>query len=102
MIKHVIIWKLKEEYSFSEKQLIKAKAKLNLESLVGKIKGLTSLTVRIDGLLSSNADMMLDSTFETVEDLNAYKTAPMHVSVADTFVRPFVETRSCFDYEEQD
>ncbi len=99
MIKHVIIWKLKEEYSFAEKESIKANAKLNLESLVGKIRGLTALNVRVSGLLSSSADMMLDSTFDSFDALREYKKAPEHVKVADTFVRPFVEIRLCFDYE---
>ena len=61
MVKHIILWKLKEEYnSFSVKQGIKD----GLEGLMGKIPGLVEIKVQIDSLASSNADVMLYSVFE--------------------------------------
>ena len=42
---------------------------------------------------------MLDSTFESAEALKGYSKNPAHVAVADTRVRPFVETRLCLDFE---
>ena len=99
MVKHVILWKLKE-FSDEEKMNIKAEIKENLESLMGKIPGLLDIKVHIDGLLpTSNADFMLDSTFESAEALKSYAVHPKHVAVADGKVRPFVESRSCIDFE---
>ena len=99
MIKHVILWTLKNEYSEEEKAQIKRGIKQNLEGLSGKIPGLLEIKVNIDGLSSSNADLMLDSTFENVEALKNYAVHPEHVHVADTYVRPFTATRSCLDFE---
>ena len=99
MIKHVILWTLKNEYSEEEKDQIKLGIKQNLEGLLGKIPGLSEIKVNIDGLSSSNADLMLDSTFENVEALKNYAVHPEHVHVADTYVRPFTATRSCLDFE---
>ena len=99
MIKHVILWTLKNEYSEEEKAQIKLGIKQNLEGLLGKIPGLSEIKVNIDGLSSSNADLMLDSTFENVEALKNYAVHPEHVHVADTYVRPFTQTRLCLDYE---
>lgn len=99
MIKHVILWTLKNEYSEEEKAQIKRGIKQNLEGLSGKIPGLSEIKVNIDGLSSSNADLMLDSTFENVEALKNYAVHPEHVHVADTYVRPFTATRSCLDFE---
>ncbi len=99
MIKHVILWTLKNEYSEEEKAQIKLGIKQNLEGLLGKIPGLSEIKVNIDGLSSSNADLMLDSTFENVEALKNYAVHPKHVHVADTYVRPFTATRSCLDFE---
>ena len=99
MIKHVILWTLKNEYSEEEKTQIKLSIKQNLEGLLGKIPGLSEIKVNIDGLSSSNADLMLDSTFENVEALKNYAVHPEHVHVADTYVRPFTATRSCLDFE---
>ncbi|MGN0495910.1 MAG: Dabb family protein [Lachnospiraceae bacterium] len=99
MIKHMIIWTLKEELSMEEKETVKAGIKEGLEGLAGKIPGLLEIKVHINGLSSSNADLMLDSSFETEEALKNYATHPDHVAVADEKVRPFTQTRSCLDFE---
>ena len=99
MVKHVILWKLKEEFSEQQKQEIKFGIKSGLESLHGKIDGLIDIKVNINGLESSNADLMLDSTFTDEAALKGYAVHPEHVAVADGKVRPFTATRICLDYE---
>ncbi|MBE6740084.1 MAG: Dabb family protein [Ruminococcaceae bacterium] len=98
MIKHIILWTLKE-CEETEKAKIKKNIKENLEGLMGKIDGLTEIKVYTDGLASSNADLMLDSSFVSEAALKGYAVHPEHVFVADTFVRPFTATRSCLDFE---
>ena len=97
MVKHIILWKLKSEFTPEEKSAAKAEAKKRLESLNGKIDGLLSLRVETEGLASSNADMMLDSEFTTEEALAGYQTNPLHLEAAG-FVRSVVETRLCLDF----
>lgn len=99
MVKHVILWKLKEEYSADEKETIKAGIKEGLEGLKGQIHGLIDICVNTKGLESSNVDLMLDSSFEDEASLKGYAVHPKHVEVADTKVRPFTASRSCLDYE---
>lgn len=99
MIKHIILWTLKDEFNEEQKNNIKDGIKKNLEGLLGKIDGLTEIKVYTKGLPSSNAEVMLDSTFETAEALKNYSTHPEHVAVADGFVRPYTATRSCMDFE---
>ena len=99
MVKHIILWQLKDELTAAEKAQIKADIKTGLESLVGKIPGLLSVQVQIEGLASSNADLMLDSAFEDEVALKAYATHPEHVAVADGKVRPYIKTRVCLDFE---
>jgi len=98
MIKHVILWTIKEEFSGEEKAKIISNIKSELEGLYGKIPGLIEIKVNTNKLASSNADLMLDSTFESEEALKNYATHPEHVAVADNAVRPFTATRSCLDY----
>lgn len=100
MVKHVILWQLKDELTATEKEIVKKDAKKNLESLYGKIEGLKYIKVNINGLASSNADMMLDSGFENEEALKNYAVHPEHVKVADTYVRPFTKSRACLDFED--
>lgn len=99
MVKHVILWKLKEELSDSEKESVKIEIKKGLESLAGQIPGLISIKVNITPLPSSNADLMLDSTFESYDALKGYSIHPAHVAVANTLVRPYTSQRTCLDYE---
>ena len=73
MIKHVILWKLKDE--IVDKASVKAGIKSGLEGLKGVIPGLVDIFVRTEGLASSNADLMLDSTFESEDALNVFSSA---------------------------
>ena len=59
-----------------------------------------SIRVETRRLPSSNADLMLDSSFESPAALAAYATHPAHVAVADGKVRPYTAVRSCLDFEE--
>lgn len=100
LVRHIILWNLKEEYSDSEKEKIKKNIKSELEGLKGKIPGLLDIKVHISGLSSSTADLMLETPFENAEALKGYAVNSEHVHVADTFVRPFTALRSCLDFEE--
>lgn len=100
MVKHVIIWTLKEEYSAEQKAKIKADMKESLEALKGVIPGLIDIKLYTEPLSSSkNAEVLLDTTFESEEALKNYSVHPIHVEAANTKVRPFVSGRSCMDYE---
>lgn len=99
MVKHIILWQLKDEFSAEEKETIKAGMKSGLEGLKGKVPGLIDITVHTNGLSSSNAEVMLDSTLESEEALKGYAVHPAHVEVADSRVRPFTKTRMCLDFE---
>lgn len=98
MVKHIILWTLKEMPA-EEKASVKQGIKEGLEGLQGKIPGLVDIHVQTKGLASSNADVMLDSTFESEDALKAYAVHPEHVAVADGKVRPYTATRSCLDFE---
>lgn len=100
MVKHIILWQLKDELSDTEKKTVKAEIKEGLEGLKGKVPGLVDIRVITEGLASSNADVMLDSTLESEEALKGYAVHPEHVAVADSKVRPYTKTRVCLDFEE--
>lgn len=99
MVKHIILWQLKDELSAQEKKTVKAGIKSGLEGLKGQIPGLVEIQVQIEGLASSNAEVMLDSTFVDESALKTYSAHPAHVAVANNNVRPFTKTRMCLDFE---
>lgn len=99
MVRHIILWTLKDELSAEEKVAAKKSIKEGLEGLKGKVPGIIEIKVHTEGLPSSNADIMLDSSFENEDALKGYAVHPEHVSVAENIVRPFSKTRTCLDFE---
>ena len=97
MVKHMIVWKFKDEVE--EKSAKAASIKEALEGLVGKIDGLLAMHIHTAALESSSGDLFMDSTFESREHLASYAVHPLHVAVADNLVRPFMSLRLSFDYE---
>lgn len=97
MVKHMIIWKMKNESA--EKSETAAKIKAALEGLVGKIEGLVEMHILTECYASSAGDLMMDSTFTDKQALEAYQKHPLHVEIANGLVRPAVEERLSFDYE---
>lgn len=99
MVKHIILWQLKDELTEDEKINVKAGIKKGLEALMGVVPGLAEIKVETKGLPSSNADVMLYSVFEDEDALKGYAVHPAHVAVADGKVRPYTKARVCLDFE---
>ena len=96
MVKHMIIWKMKDE--LADKAAKASQIKAALEGLVGKIEGLLEMRILTEGLPSSAGDLMMDSLFESQAALDAYQENPLHKEVAVGLVRPAVSARLSFDY----
>ncbi|MBC5647661.1 Dabb family protein [Christensenella tenuis] len=98
MVRHIILWKIKEEVK--DPEAAKAAMKRELEALMGKIDGLLEMEVITRPLPSCNADVMLKSAFTDAQALADYIIHPEHKRVGQTFVRPVVTGRMCMDYED--
>ena len=99
MVRHVILWNMKETLSDEERRKVKNDIKEALEALKGVIPGLLEINVATDPLDTSNADLLLDSLFEDKDVLAVYADHPAHVKVKDELVVPNVRSRVCMDYE---
>lgn len=95
MIRHIIVWKLKDDASINCKQEIKEA----LEGLVGVIDGLVKMSILTEPLDSSSGDIAMDSLFESKEALELYQKHPSHLEIANGLVRPNVSVRLSFDCE---
>ena len=94
MLKHIVMWKIKEE----NKKESAMKIKTDLEALKGKISEIVDIEVGIDvDVIENNYDVILVSTFKSEEDLNAYQVHPMHVEAAK-FVKSVALSRVAVDY----
>ena len=94
MVKHIVIWRLKEE----NKEENASKIKKALEALNGEIEGLLHLEVGFDfSKQESSGDIILYSEFDTKEHLDAYVIHPKHVA-AGAIVREATCDRRMIDY----
>ena len=99
MVRHVILWTLKKEYSSQQREELKKSIKVGIETLNGKIPGLLGITVYTNPFETSNMELMLDASFESKAALDAYDVHPIHVAVANTFFFPFMDKFSIMDFE---
>lgn len=97
MIKHIVVWRMKDAPDKEQKVLA---IKENLEALMGKIPELVSIEVGINfNETDSASDVVLVSEFKTKEDLDVYQEHELHKAVGRNYVRPNVSERRVVDYE---
>ncbi len=100
MIRHIVMWKLDNSYSTTEKQSYIdsfAEKLLNLEGKIPELKGI-SVHLNSKEAAAANYDLMLDTSFESIEGLNAYQVHPDHVEVVE-YSKTFKKERACVDFE---
>lgn len=94
-MKHIVMWKLKEENKTENAKKIKA----GLEALIKTIPEIKSIEVGINTNDSDMAfDVVLISEFKNQADLDSYQNNPKHLEVA-SFVRSAVCDRKVVDFE---
>lgn len=99
MIKHIVMWRLKDHALGRSKMENGHLIKDKLEALNGRIPGLIKLEVGLNFVVDETAcDVVLYSEFNSREDLNHYQTHPEHIAVASVIMDLRVERRVA-DYE---
>jgi hypothetical protein len=100
MIKHIVMWKLKDFAEGNSKKDNAQKIKSDLENLKSKIKEIEKMEVGINFNSSDCAfDAVLYSEFKNKEDLETYQKHPEHQAVS-AFVGKIREDRKVVDYED--
>ena len=100
MIKHIVMFKLKEE----------AGGKTAKENLGGALERLKNFEQEIPSLVhfeartnsseapESNYELALVCDFHDIDGLNEYQVHPVHKSFG-AYITPVRESRACIDYE---
>lgn len=99
MIKHIVMWKLKESAEGNSKLENAKIIKNGLEDLQGKIDALKFIEVGININESAQAyDLVLYSEFNSQKDLDTYQNHPQHLKVAE-FIGKVKAERIVADYQ---
>jgi hypothetical protein len=98
MVKHIVMWRLKDSAAGASKEENAIKLKESLEALRQVIDDIVSLEVEINFNSSPAAfDVVLHSEFRDEEGLKAYQKHPEHLKIVD-FVGEIRSDRAVVDY----
>lgn len=99
MIKHIVIWKLKENAAGTGKTVNAQKLKEDIEALKEVIPEIKAIEVGMNIAASDQAgDVVLYSEFDSLADLEIYQNHSAHQDVV-AFVKEIVSERRVVDYE---
>ncbi|MCM1176487.1 MAG: Dabb family protein [Bacteroidales bacterium] len=99
MIRHIVMWKFREDIPGMTPKEAAEEAKANLEALTGKIPGLLHIEVGVNAKASKGSyDAALTADFESWDALDAYRVHPLHVPISQ-HCESIRESRTCVDYE---
>lgn len=99
MIRHIVMFKLKEFENSEAKQAKLNEIKERLEALIDKIEVLKYIHVDFNCNPAETWDLILTTELATLEDVNTYANHPEHVAVAKGIIGPVKADRACVDYE---
>lgn len=99
MVRHIVMFKLKEFASPIEKLAKLDEIKAKLEALKDKIEVLKRIEVKFNCNPEETWDLIQITELDSLEDVNTYANHPEHVAVAKGIIGPVKADRACVDYE---
>lgn len=98
MIKHIVLFQLRQDISAETRSAVMHTFKQAIEALPHSIPYIRQIHVGFNVNPAEKWDVCLESTFDSMEDLDIYALHPDHKAAARDFV-PHVAARACVDYE---
>ena len=99
MIKHIVMWKLKEFAEGADRATNAALMKSRLDACANIVPGIRRFEVMLaQPGLEATYDVVLYAEFDTREALFAYGEHPTHHALKP-FIGAIREARQCMDYE---
>ncbi len=99
MIKHIVMWKLKDHAEGADKATNMRRVKEKLEACRALVPGILTFEVALATPgLEATYDVVLYSEFASKAALDAYQSHPEHVAIKP-FMSAVRSERQCMDYE---
>jgi len=98
MVKHIVLFKLKDEAPADEKLAAMKSFKAAIEALPAKISVIRKVEVGLNINPAETWSVALYSEFDTLDDVKYYAAHPDHVA-AGKLLAAVKESRACVDYE---
>ena len=99
MIKHIVMWKLKDQAEGRDRAANALEMKRRLDECAHIVPGILAFEVTVaQPGLEATYDIVLYSEFDSREALAAYASHPTHQALVP-FIGAVREARQCMDYE---
>lgn len=99
MLKHIVMWQLKDHAEGADKAANATKLKTLLDACANIVPDILKFEVAVaQPGLECTYDVVLYSEFASREALDAYQNHPQHVAIKP-FVGAVRSVRQCMDYE---
>lgn len=98
MVKHIVLFQLKETLSPEEKLKVANDFKTAIEALPATIPYMRKVFVGLNINSAEKWDICLESEFDSMEDVNAYAVHPDH-KAASAGLKDCRQDRACVDFE---
>ena len=98
MVKHIVLFKLKDDASADAKLAAMHAFKDAIEALPAKIPFIRNIEVGLNINPAETWSIALYSEFDTLDDVRQYAVHPDHVA-AGKLLAEVKESRACVDYE---
>jgi quinol monooxygenase YgiN len=99
MLKHIVMWKLKDHAEGADRAMNATEMKRRLDACAGIVPGMHAFEVVIaQPGLEATYDVVLYSEFDDKAALDAYVQHPTHKALVP-FIGAIREARQCMDYE---
>ncbi len=102
MLRHVVMWKLKDHAEGADRAANLVKMQALLDSCIDLVPGMLQFTTAVAAPgFEATCDIILDATFASRAALDAYQSHPHHVAMKP-FIGAIRAERQCMDYEVPD
>jgi hypothetical protein len=100
MIKHIVMWTIRDNGSARGKLEAMAEMKFKLLGLQEQIREIRKMEVNFNSISApqDNFEVILECEFASWADLETYQKHPAHLAVAD-YIKNVRQTRAAIDYE---
>ena len=98
MVKHIVLFKLKESLTAEAKSEVANNFKNAIEALPASIPFIRKVFVGVNINTAEAWDICLESEFDSLDDVKAYAIHPAHVAAAG-ILKDAKADRACCDYE---
>ena len=99
MIKHIVLFKMKEDTELAVKLEAMHHFRRDILNLRSVIPCIRELEVGFNCNSTETWEICLNSSFDNLEDLHAYATHPQHIAASQR-LKPLLADRACVDYED--